>query len=509
MKNRLPGIAHYFPIKWKLIVYFLVFMLLMIFVSVYVNLGLKMSARFFRSILDEYQYLEVLGERVYAVQFYTENFLAEDSFDNLEKCLAAIADLRDSKENIAAYMVFTDQEAKVYSYLDLSNALGNLADLSEQTINARREDSLERTYADNQRLAAMSGVISKYLLSLIHRNTAGGNERFIRLTAQTGKIETLSYCLAVVIALLSIVFCINFSLGITQPLKQMVQNARQIGEGDFLVNQVSADSGDELQLIAEVFNGMSGNIHGLFQEIQKKARLETELKEEKMHTLEMENILRRTEIQMLQSQVNPHFLYNTLNAISQVAILEEAAETGKLIKNVAKLLRYNLQSLDRPVTVEDEINHIQEYLYIMGVRYGDQIACQLRASGDIGRCLLPCMTLQPILENAYIHGVAPLTDRPGRITVDLYPLGDALRVVIADNGVGMITEQIAVILEDDSSQPVRLRPEGSGSNGLGLANVRKRLELFYHQKELLTIASQPGLGAQVVLTLPIMEEVDL
>lgn len=499
---------NFFPIKWKLIIYFLVFMLLVTFVGVYVNLGMKMSGRFFKTILDEYQFLEVLGERVYAVRFYTETFLAEDSFDNLEKSLAAIADLRDSQENITVYMMSGGEDGKFYSYLDLKNVLETFASLSEATIHARREGSLEQVYAGNQQLAAISGVVSKYLLSLIHHNTARGNERFIRLTGRTERIEKLSYGLAVVIGLLSIVFCVNFSLGITQPLKQMVQNARCIGEGEFLVREVSANSHDELQLIAEVFNGMTRNIHSLFQEIQKKARLERELKEEKMHTLEMENILRKTEIQMLQSQVNPHFLYNTLNAVSQVAMLEEATETGKLIKTVAGLLRYNLQSLDRPVTVDDELGHIREYLYIMGVRYGERITCRLQTSGTIGHYLLPCMTLQPILENAYIHGVAPLAGRPGRITVDLYPLGEALRIVVADNGVGMSPIQVDAVLDDAVPQPDRLRSEEAKSTGLGLANVRKRLELFYHRKELLTIVSQPGFGTQVVLTLPILEEVD-
>jgi two-component system sensor histidine kinase YesM len=501
-----PGLL--FPIKWKLIVYSLIFMALMGFTGIYVNLGLKMSARFFKGILDEYKYLEVLAERVYRVKFYTENFLAEDSYANLEKCLAAQADLRDGTQGISNYLYLADNEAKYYSYLDLAKCLENYADLSEKAVSTRRAGTLEIAYAYNYKMAASAELISKYLAGLVNRNANWGNERFVRLTRQTKRIEHLTYALAGVIALLSITYCFIFAVGITKPLKQMVKNAEKIGEGHFRVREVAADSADELQIIAGVFNRMSRNIHDLFCEIQKKVQLETELKEEKMRNLEIENMLRETEFQVLQSQVNPHFLYNTLNAISQVAILEDAGETGELIKAVARFLRYNLQSLDQPVTLGAEIAHLKEYIYIMKVRYGERIKCEIDCPAGLDRYLIPCMTLQPILENAYIHGVAPLSGREGKISIHMTESDEHLQITIADNGVGVAPGKLLSLLKE-KPKGVRSRRSPDRSSGLGLANVRKRLELFYHRDNLLTVSGRPGEGTRIVLVLPILEEVEV
>lgn len=496
---------YFFPIRWKLIVYLLIFMVLLVFIGVYINLGSKMSARVFKGTLDEYQYLEALGKKLYSVKYYTENYLADDSYTNLEDSLAAGAELREYLEEISNYVYFTDNELKYYSYLDLKKCVANFIDLSEQTLNARRNGFLDAAYSYNYKMNLLAELVSKYLESLINLNANWGTERFSRLTKQTERIEYLAYSLAVVIGLLSIVFCINFSLGITQPLEQMVKNAKKIGDGDFCVREVSADSGDEMQIIAGVFNRMSRNIHDLFNEIQQKATLEHELKEEKMRNLEIENLLRETEIQILQSQVNPHFLFNTLNAISQVAILEEANETGDLIQAVARLLRYNLRSLDRPVTVMDEVNHIKEYIYIMGVRYGDKVDCKLNYSGSLNKFLIPCMTLQPIIENAYLHGIADLTEYQGKIRIEL-SLGEGrLQIDISDNGVGISQAKLAKVLKGEQIKTASFKKQGKTS-GLGLANIRKRLELFYQQNDLFFISSRPKQGTQVSLKLPLIEE---
>lgn len=497
---------YFFPIRWKLIAYLLIFMVLLIFIGVYLNLGSKMSARVFKGILDEYQYLEVLGKKLYSVKYYTENYLADDSYTNLENSLAAGADLRDYLDEIGKYVNFTDNELKYNRYLDLATSVENLVDLSEKTLNARRNGILDTAYSYNYQMNLLSELVSKYLASLINLNANWGTERFNRLTKQTKKIEYLAYSLAVVIGLLSIVFCINFSLGITQPLEQMVKNAKKIGEGNFLVGEISADSGDEIQIIAGVFNRMSCNIHDLFNEIQLKANLEHELKEEKLHNLEIENLLRETEIQILQSQINPHFLFNTLNAISQVAILEEADETGDLIQAVARLLRYNLRSLDRPVTVIDEVNHIKEYIYIMGVRYGEKIDCKLCYSGNLNKFLIPCMTLQPIIENAYIHGVAGLSEIQGKIQIDIRLREGKLLIDITDNGIGISQTKLAKILNAEQIKDNAVLKKQGKTSGLGLANIRKRLELFYQQGDLFFITSRPKQGTQVSLKLPLIEE---
>lgn len=494
----------FFPIRWKLIVYFLIFMVLIVFIGLYINLGLKMSARFFVGILDEYKSLESVSSKVYAVKYYTENFLTEGNYNSLEKCLNANTELREEADWITDHLSGMDNQQKYYQYLDLSMYLESINQLSEMTIMDRRDNRIEAAYDNNYKTTEAADLTIKYLRSLMSQNTTWGSERYKLISRQTKRVEYLAYILAVAIGLLSITFCINFSVGITQPLEQMVKNAEEISSGNFKVEEVLSESNDELQIISRVFNRMSHNIHGLFNEIQEKAKLERELKEEKMRNLEVTNLLRESEIRILQAQMNPHFLYNTLNAISQVAILEDATETGDLIKAVARLLRYNLRSLDRPVTVKDEVDNIKEYIYIMGVRYGERIQCKLSISGDLEKYLIPCMILQPLIENSYLHGVAGLTKRKGKILVTIQDEGRELRVLISDNGVGVTPEKLKQVLTQDGFE---FGNNGKGdSTGLGLVNIRKRLLLFYRRSDLFEISSSPGIGTQVTLTLPLVEE---
>jgi two-component system sensor histidine kinase YesM len=495
-----------FSIRWKMIINFLVFMVLIIFIGIYMNLGLKMSARFFIGILDEYKSLEVISRKIYAVKYYTDNYLTEGNYASLDKCLAANAELHEEADRITDHLHAMDNQEKYYRYLDLSMYLASLNRLSEMTVMARRENRMETAYENDYKMTEAADLTNKYVRSLMSQNTTWGSERYRLISRQTKKIEYIAYLLALVIGLLSITFCINFSLGITQPLEQMVKNAEKIASGNFKVGAVQAESNDEMQIITRVFNRMSRNIHDLFNEIQEKAKLERQLKEEKMRNLEVTNLLRESEIQMLQAQMNPHFLYNTLNAISQVAILEDAAETGDLIKAVARLLRYNLRSLDRPVTVQDEVDNIKEYIYIMGVRYGEHIHCELSVSGNLEKYLIPCMILQPLIENAYLHGVAGLTERKGQITVAIRDEGAQLHVIVSDNGVGIAADKMEQVLHQDSLEIPFSKTSQVDSTGLGLANIRKRLRLFYRRDNLVTISSHPGLGTQITLKLPLIEE---
>jgi two-component system sensor histidine kinase YesM len=497
-----------FPIRWKLIISFLIFMVFIVFIGVYINLGLKMSARLFKGLLAEYKSLESVSSKIYRVKYHTDNFLSDSSYSSLEQCLLANAQLGDEVDRITNYLSSIDNQEKYYRYLDLSKNIANIMRLSELTIGAKRDNHMDSAYENNARLTEAANLCVKYIGSLMNQNTTWGSERYQRVSLLVRRIEYLAYILAIVIGLLSITFCISFSMDINRPLEQIVINAEAIASGNFKVAEVTSESNDELQIISKVFNRMSKNIHELFTEIQEKAKLEAQLKEAKVQNLEVTNLLRESEIQNLQAQINPHFLYNTLNAISQVAILEDAVETGDLIKAVANLLRYNLRSLDRPVTLFDEVENIKQYTYIMGVRYGEQISCRLFISGDLGRFLVPCMILQPLIENAYLHGVAGLVKSKGLIKVEITATGSQAQIVISDNGVGIKPEILQQILAPlKTKKPFSKDETGSNSTGLGLVNIQKRLALFYKQDNLLTIDSQQGEGTTVALKLPLVEEV--
>ena len=499
------GKGKFIPIGWKLIIYFIIFMLLCIFIGLYINLGLKMSSQFYKGILDEYQELEKISRNVYSLRYYTENFLADGSNRSLERYLQANTELRDEVTWLEAYLGRVRKSEKYFLMVDLRNCLDNFADLSEQSVKVKRDGKNDAVNSYNLQVLATADLDLKYLNNLMNRNTLLATQQYELITRQTGRIEIVAFILAVVIGLLSIIFCINFSLGITEPLSQIARNAQVIANGEFGVDEIRVQTDDELKIIVQVFNKMSRSIRELFLTIQEKAKLESQLKEEQMRNLQINNLLRETELKVLQAQINPHFLYNTLNAITQIAILEDANETSELIKSVANLLRYNLRSQDQLVTVQDEVNNLKEYFHIMEVRFGERVDCKLVLNGPLKEYLIPCLTLQPLVENAFIHGVGQLEGRLGKIRVFTRERRGRLEIVIADNGLGFEPETLRSI--SDANAIHAGNPAMGKTPGIGLSNIQERFRLYYNEDDrLISIHSKPGKGTLVVLRIPAPKE---
>lgn len=499
------GSGKFIPIGWKLIIYFIIFMLLCIFIGLYINLGLKMSSQFYKGILDEYRELEKISRNVYSLRYYTENFLADGSNRSLERYLEANAELRDEVTWLEAYLGRIRKGEKYFLMVDLRNCLNNFADLTEQAVKVKRDGKNDAVNSYNLRVLATADLDLKYLNNLMNHNTLLATRQYQLITRQTRRIEMVAFILAVVIGLLSIIFCINFSLGITEPLSQIARNAQVIANGEFEVDEIRVQTDDELKIIVQVFNKMSRSIRELFLTIQEKAKLESQLKEEQMRNLQINNLLRETELKVLQAQINPHFLYNTLNAITQIAILEDANETSELIKSVANLLRYNLRSQDQLVTVQDEVNNLKEYFHIMKARFGERVDCKLVLSGPLKEYLIPCLTLQPLVENAFIHGVGQLEGRPGKIRVFTRQRRRRLEIIIADNGLGFDPETLKSI--SDANAIHAGNPALEKTSGIGLANIRERFRLYYNEDDrLISIHSKPDKGTLVILRIPAPKE---
>ncbi|HZG74227.1 MAG TPA: sensor histidine kinase, partial [Paenibacillus sp.] len=246
---------------------------------------------------------------------------------------------------------------------------------------------------------------------------------------------------------------------------------------------------DEMSFLARMFDRMRVNINNLIVEIQEKAQLEKELQQNKL-------LLQESQLRSLQSQINPHFLFNTLDTMSKKAYLEGAEETSDLLVNVANLLRYNLKRLDRSVTLYDEIKVLRQYIEIQQARFSER----LRFESDIDEsCLyvqLPGLTLQPIVENAVIHAVEP-REEGGAIRFRVVDGPERVTVEIEDDGPGIAEATVRGILEGEAVET------GSHSTGLGFSNVLKRLQLFYGIDDVLEIESGSArAGTKVVLKLP-------
>lgn len=225
----------------------------------------------------------------------------------------------------------------------------------------------------------------------------------------------------------------------------------------------------EVELLAGNYNRMIHRIRVLMDEISDK-----------------EKTLRHAELNALVSQINPHFLYNTLDTIVWMAEFNDSSRVIALTKSLAAFFRLSLSGGRELITVEDELEHVRQYLYIQKERYGDKLNYTIHAPEEVLDYTVPKIILQPIAENSIYHGIKPL-DRPGQITITVQEEGEKLIFTVSDNGAGCRPD---VAVADNPSRPGKV----------GLKNVDERLKLYYGPGYGVTIHSAPGAGCRVELT---------
>lgn len=304
----------------------------------------------------------------------------------------------------------------------------------------------------------------------------------------TGKLNKLGILLVVTAAAFSILLAIWLSRSITGPIRRLVATAKQISKGRMDTKAPESDSNDEISILCRAFNGMIDNIQQLMAE--------------NINNLEKDRLVKELELKTLQSQINPHFLFNTLNSISKLAYLEGASKTSDLAVSVSRLLRYNLQKLDQAVPLREEVAHVTEYMNIQKARFRDRIAFVINIDERALDGRIPCLTLQPILENAFVHGIEQMEE--GAVLELAIRLGkeDQIEIEIRDNGVGMSRETVNKLLQSVREEAPRFGGKGQ-STGLGTHNVFKRLHLFFDGQEDIAIDSEEGAGTVVRFTLPL------
>lgn len=237
-----------------------------------------------------------------------------------------------------------------------------------------------------------------------------------------------------------------------------------------------------------------GIVHLIQDELNKK---NLELMKEMKLRAELEKSLKVSEIKSLQSQMNPHFLFNVLNTIARLALLENAFSTQEIVFSFSELLRYTLKkNSTHLVCLKDEIQYIQNYLKIQAMRLGKRLKYHIEVEDEINNMMIPFMLLQPIVENAIHHGIEKKKEG-GMIKLSIYKLNNTVVIKIKDNGVGMSKEKLRGILNENK------KDEDSRSTGIGLNNLNKRLYYYFEENYILDIHSDFKKGTTVKMQIPI------
>lgn len=216
--------------------------------------------------------------------------------------------------------------------------------------------------------------------------------------------------------------------------------------------------------------------------------------------------IRESELLALQNQINPHFLYNTLEAIRSDALLSDAQDIADITEALATYFRYTISSLDCMVSLSEELHNIETYFAIQRYRFGSDLQLHIEYSNNWRHSetlYLPKMTLQPLVENAIIHGLEPC-ESLGEITVWLDRTPKVLLICVEDSGVGMTEENVTRLNASLEAPPEAVRPQKR--HGIALRNVHHRLQLLFGREYGLQLMSAPGFGTEAWVTLPVCLE---
>lgn len=276
-----------------------------------------------------------------------------------------------------------------------------------------------------------------------------------------------------------------FFNSINKRLSKVIKGMSEV-HADTLNNFIENDSDDELGELISNYNYMIGKMSILVDEQYKSGKA-----------------VKNAELKALQSQINPHFLYNTLDMINWMAYKNMNSEISSAVKNLAKFYKLSLNRGKDIMPIEDELHHVSLYVEIQNMRYSNRISLEINVDNDIRRYLIPKITLQPIIENSITHGIFAKGDVEGKIIITGSIIDTDIYLKISDDGIGIKENELILILSSEEFEKKEIKSKGSGS-GYGIKNINERLKLYYGDDYGLSFSSIYGQGTTVTIKLPII-----
>ena len=306
------------------------------------------------------------------------------------------------------------------------------------------------------------------------------------LLSKSRQAQSVYVLTAIILVIVALLFSRFMARSITLPIQKLRDSMKKVQEGDFSVSDVVVDSKNEIGSLTKSFDVMTHRIH--------------ELMEQNVHEQEEK---RKSELKALQSQINPHFLYNTLDSIIWMAESGKNEEVVQMTSALAKLLRQSISNEDEIVTVEREIEYTRNYLAIQKLRYRDQLEYIIDIDEEVLHRKIVKLVIQPLVENAIVHGM-PADSRRIVITLKCRQEDGLLILSVTDNGIGIAPERLHEIqcaLNGSGTGNIR-----SGKNGIGVVNVHQRIQLMYGEACGLRFISCEGLGTSVEVRIPARQD---
>ncbi|MGO8695857.1 MAG: sensor histidine kinase [Rectinemataceae bacterium] len=386
---------------------------------------------------------------------------------------------------------------------DLAGLLDSYLRDTEAAVTAKRGRDVEgyaELYASSERAANLArfliGRIEGVFMSDSLKAFSGFNSRI-------PAVITSNAMLVVAATLMGFMLLVRFSYALTAPLSKLAEAARAVGRGDYGGELGLPSSSDEIGTMALAFTSMRESVRRSFEELKSKAEVEKRLMEERMRVLDMGHKLKDAELLALQTQINPHFLFNTLSAGIGLAMSEDADKTADFLENLAAFIRYALRPPSRSVSVGDEIECVERYIWLLRLRFGERYHFDVEADPAVLSVEIPALVLQPLVENAIAHGLRNREDG-GSVRVAARLVADEAVLTVEDSGDGMAPSEVERVLREASEEESRWGGDGSGAAdaGIGLWSVIRRVKLSTEGRGRVELESELGKGTSVIIRLP-------
>lgn len=489
-----------FKYRTKLLFFFLLATVVILLAFIYTFFSQQILIKETTDMFDKNMELTSVYRELSSIQHEMEIYLSTSNSDNLLSFYDHMNKIRSNADKLLSNVSYT---AKGIRSMNAAEMIINYLDEAEQAIYAKRGRNIDEYTAYYDKTVKDNKYIVQYIEEIMTSELIDSSDLYVAISNRINFATTFNNMLILVVVIFITIMIIIFSFQITKPITRLASYARKVSSGDFEV-EVPQVKGGEIGLLYNTFDLMLVNIRSYIREIQEKARLELSLNEQRMNNLKMKNTLRETELLALQSQINPHFIFNTINIGAKIAMLQGDQTTCTYLEHTADIFRYNLRGFDSLVELKEEIDNVCSYVYLLQTRFGDHVGFELSLGDDeTALCtIVPRMMLQPIVENAYIHGISEM-ESGGRIRLQVESDAEFVWVSVNDNGKGISEEKIRELLTDKSDEDMHLAigTKQGHTTGIGIDNVVKRLRLYYGMQDAINITSIDA-GTRVIFKLP-------
>jgi sensor histidine kinase YesM len=461
------------------------------------------------SSFEQERYIKTIQEDLEAFQAPLIEYLSTRSSNALANILIDIQTLR---QKIPGYRSITGsridlKERELYSLI--LNYL-NLAEEAMEEKRGRNISAYTETYED---MARLLDYINREIDAVSTERFRSQLDSYEHFLSESGAIQLWNFLFIIAISIFAVSLLLLSVNRFTNPLVKLSALARELSAGNFNIPDLDSDSGsiEEMNQMIEAFNQMKNEIGKYIEEIRWQENIKQEYMQEKMRNMKMEGLVRHMEIYALQAQMNPHFLFNTINTGMQLAIVEGADRTGEFMDYMARLFRHIIRNKEIIVPLRHEIEGLEFYFYILKVRFPLNLELTLDCTEELlDKYKVPVSILQPLVENCVIHafresprrepGGDSRQEEPHRIKVRACVEGKRLVLSVNDNGCGMAAETAGKLLHAQSIE------ESSMSRVMGLENVIQRLYFFYPgDGEVVDIQSGTG-GTSIIIRIDTEKE---